>query len=89
MRPVGHLDLPSCRNNLYFQTGYSSCNSVASTKLHIHICHWICLRKLDSTKCFLLCKSHLGMERDFIYDRCIKNVHRMCTELTVTCTFDV
>jgi hypothetical protein len=89
MRRVGHLDLPSWRNNLYFQTGYISCNSVASTKLHINICYWICLRKLDNTKCFLLCKSHLGMERDFIYGRCIKNVHRMSAELTVTRTFDV
>jgi hypothetical protein len=58
-------------------------------KSHNHICHWLCLRKLDSTKCFLLRKSHLGMERDFIYGRCIKNVHRMSTELTLTCTFDV
>jgi hypothetical protein len=84
-----HLELPYCRNNLYFQTGYTICNSVASMKLLIHICHWICLRKLDSTKCFLQCKSHLGIEWDFIYGRCIKNVHRMTIELNVKSTVDV
>jgi hypothetical protein len=46
---MGHLDAPSCRNNMYFQTGYTSCNTVASMKLHIHIRRWIRLHKLDST----------------------------------------
>jgi hypothetical protein len=91
LQRVGHLDIPSYRNTLYFQTGYTSCNTVASMKLHIHICHWICLRKLESTKCLMsspMQKPFSDGKRFYLrqmYRKCSQNVYRTYCNMHVWC----